>query len=52
MSNIAQARTALVARILEGAAPGNLLELVRVYFGLAQDEWGKDVERGAHPWRA
>ena len=29
--------------ILAGEAPANLLELVRSYFGLTQDIWGKDV---------
>lgn len=37
-------------RILDGEAPANLLELVRGYFGLAPDRWGKDVARGRYPW--
>jgi toluene monooxygenase system protein A len=40
----------VVKRILAGEAPANLLELVRVYFGLTQDMWGKDVAGGAYPW--
>jgi toluene monooxygenase system protein A len=40
----------IVARILAGEAPGNLLELLRNYFGLAQDTWGKDVEHGNFSW--
>jgi toluene monooxygenase system protein A len=40
----------VVKRILAGEAPANLLELLRLYFGLQQDHWGKDVARGAYPW--
>ena len=39
----------VVMRILTGAAPANLLELLR-YFGLDQDLWGKDVRGGNYPW--
>jgi toluene monooxygenase system protein A len=42
----------VVGRILAGKAPANLLELLRSYFGLHQDMWGKDVARGAYPWLA
>ena len=42
--------TDVVARILAGEAPANLLELVRSYFGLTRDRWGKDVQRGRYPW--
>jgi toluene monooxygenase system protein A len=42
----------VVQRILSGEAPGNLIELVRRYFGLSEDTWGKDVERGHYPWLA
>lgn len=35
----------VVKRILAGEAPGNLLELVRTYFGLNRKEWGRDVRR-------
>jgi toluene monooxygenase system protein A len=40
----------VVHRILGGKAPANLLELLREYFGLTQDTWGKDVERGHYAW--
>jgi toluene monooxygenase system protein A len=40
----------VVMRILGGEAPANLLELLRIYFGLTHDEWGKDVARGKYPW--
>jgi len=40
----------VVQRILGGLAPGNLLELLRTYFGLSEDMWGKDAARGRHPW--
>jgi toluene monooxygenase system protein A len=39
----------VVARILAGQAPGNLLELLR-HFGLSDDVWGKDVRRGRYAW--
>ena len=39
----------VVARILAGEAPANMLELLR-WFGLSEDVWGKDVRRGAYPW--
>jgi toluene monooxygenase system protein A len=42
----------VVKRILAGEAPANLLELVRSYFGLTPDTWGKDVAGGAYPWLA
>jgi toluene monooxygenase system protein A len=45
------AHTGVVMRILGGEAPANLLELLRVYFGLTQDMWGKDTDRGHHAWR-
>jgi toluene monooxygenase system protein A len=41
----------VVMRVLEGAAPANLLALLS-HFGLSFDTWGKDVERGAYPWLA
>jgi len=40
----------VVMRILAGEAPANVLELVRLYFGLDQDHWGKDTARGRYPW--
>jgi toluene monooxygenase system protein A len=47
-----EAHRDVVQRILAGEAPANLLELLRTYFGLTQDVWGKDVARGAYPWTA
>jgi toluene monooxygenase system protein A len=44
------AHESVVRRILAGKAPANLLELLRTYFGLTQDTWGKDVARHAYPW--
>lgn len=41
----------LVARILRGEAPANLLALVRDYFGLDPETWGRDTHHGHHPWR-
>jgi toluene monooxygenase system protein A len=38
----------VVKRILSGKAPANLLELVRCYFGLTPDGWGKDVRQKQH----
>jgi toluene monooxygenase system protein A len=40
----------IVQRILAGAAPGNPFALIRSYFGLDQQTWGKDVARGRYPW--
>jgi toluene monooxygenase system protein A len=40
----------VVGRILSGQAPANLLELLRTYFGLNQDMWGKDAARGRYSW--
>jgi toluene monooxygenase system protein A len=40
----------VVKRILAGEAPANLLELLRTYFNLTQDMWGKDVAGGRYPW--
>ena len=40
----------VVMRILHGEAPANLIELVRKYFSLSQDSWGKDIMRGRYPW--
>lgn len=39
----------VVARILGGEAPGNLIELLG-YFGLHREMWGKDVTGGSYPW--
>jgi toluene monooxygenase system protein A len=40
----------VVQRILAGEAPANLLELLRKYFGLTQDMWGRDAMHGVYPW--
>lgn len=40
----------IVKRILTGAAPANLVELLRKTFGLDQSEWGRDVCRGRYDW--
>lgn len=40
----------VVARVLAGEAPGNLVEFLRRYSGLTFDEWGKDVRGGVYPW--
>jgi toluene monooxygenase system protein A len=39
----------VVARILGGEAPANLVELLH-YFGLREEMWGKDVVGGRYPW--
>jgi toluene monooxygenase system protein A len=40
----------VVKRVLAGEAPANLLALVRQYFGLSYDSWGKDTFKGVYPW--
>jgi toluene monooxygenase system protein A len=40
----------VVKRVLAGEAPANLVALVRRYFGLAYETWGKDIYGGAYPW--
>jgi toluene monooxygenase system protein A len=40
----------VVGRVLAGEAPANLVELLRKYFGLTFDTWGKDVYRGDYAW--
>jgi toluene monooxygenase system protein A len=42
----------VVKRILAGEAPANLVELLRKYFLLTENEWGKDMARGGYPWLA
>jgi toluene monooxygenase system protein A len=42
----------VVKRVLAGEAPGNLVALVRQYFGLDHDTWGKDACGGVYPWLA
>ena len=44
------AHQSVVRRILAGKAPANLLMLLRTYFGLTQDSWGKDVAGGEYAW--
>lgn len=39
----------VVARILAGEAPANLIALLH-WFGLSESTWGKDIQRGAYPW--
>src|SRR5262249_23321349 len=43
------AHNELVARILAGEAPANLVELLHC-FGLREEMWGKDVVGGRYPW--
>ncbi|HYU14431.1 MAG TPA: YHS domain-containing protein [Candidatus Acidoferrum sp.] len=43
------AHKGVVARILAGEAPANLIELLH-YFGLSEEMWGKDVVGGRYPW--
>jgi toluene monooxygenase system protein A len=40
----------VVKRILSGEAPANLLELLRKYFHLTKEMWGKDMASGNYPW--
>lgn len=40
----------VVKRILAGEAPANLVELVRTYFGLQRNGWGKDAYGGRYGW--
>jgi toluene monooxygenase system protein A len=40
----------VVKRILAGDVPANLLELIRHYFLLTPDTWGKDIAGGRYPW--
>jgi toluene monooxygenase system protein A len=42
----------VVTRILEGVAPGNVIELVESYFGLSPRVRGRDLRRGHYPWLA
>jgi toluene monooxygenase system protein A len=42
----------VVKRVLAGEAPANLIALVRNYFGLDYESWGKDVFGGSYPWIA
>jgi toluene monooxygenase system protein A len=40
----------VVKRILAGEAPANLLELLKQYFLLTPETWGKDVSGGKYAW--
>lgn len=40
----------IVKRVLAGEAPANLVGLLRKYFGLDYETWGKDAYRGVYPW--
>ena len=40
----------VVKRVLAGEAPGNLTAILTQYFGLTQETWGRDVERGRYDW--
>jgi toluene monooxygenase system protein A len=40
----------VVKRVLAGEAPANLVALLRRYFGLDYDSWGKDAHGGVYPW--
>jgi len=44
------AHEGIVQRILTGQAPANLVALLRRYFGLDEEVWGKDVTGGRYPW--
>jgi toluene monooxygenase system protein A len=43
------AHRGVIKRVLAGAAPANLVALLR-HFGLSYDTWGKDVHGGDYPW--
>lgn len=40
----------VVKRVLAGEAPANLIALLRRYFGLDHETWGKDAFGGVYPW--
>lgn len=40
----------IVKRVLAGKAPANLLALVRSYFGLTKETWGRDAFGGDYPF--
>ncbi len=40
----------VVKRVLAGEAPGNLVAMLRQYFGLRYQDWGKDVYGGRYPF--
>ncbi|MBI2376476.1 MAG: toluene monooxygenase [Deltaproteobacteria bacterium] len=45
-----EAHRGLVQRVLDGAAPGNLVAMLTQYFGLKYEDWGKDAKGGVYPW--
>ena len=40
----------VVKRVLAGEAPANLMALLRQYFGLTYETWGKDAMGGVYPF--
>ena len=40
----------IVKRVLAGEAPANLVAMLRQYFGLTFETWGKDAFGGQYPW--
>jgi toluene monooxygenase system protein A len=40
----------VVKRVLAGEAPANLVSMLRNYFGLRYEDWGKDVYAGQYSW--
>jgi toluene monooxygenase system protein A len=40
----------VVKRVLAGEAPANLIALLKRYFGLDYETWGKDAFGGEYPW--
>jgi toluene monooxygenase system protein A len=40
----------VVKRVLAGEAPGNLAAILTQYFGLTQETWGRDTQRGRYEW--
>ena len=40
----------IVDRVLAGEAPGNLVAMLRNYFGLKYEDWGRDLYQGDYPW--
>jgi toluene monooxygenase system protein A len=40
----------VVKRVLAGEAPGNLISMLRSYFGLDYETWGKDLYGGRYPF--
>ena len=40
----------VVKRVLAGEAPANLIAMLRRYFGLSYETWGKDAFGGDYPW--